>query len=208
MCMRPIHATQLYLLDVLYLHVYITDMPPLMPSIVFGYFHFVFIYFCCSIYIFTRPMQHNCIWICSICMFTSQTCPPPHHSHISSLLFGCLYISVVVFVSSHGQCNTIVSGYAQSACLHPRHAPPISSLRPFLFYISNFLWLVFSFHVLVFISNLLPFIPFLLLHYFSFGFLFPLYLGFALPHVISSILFPCLCFFISLYHTRYHTLKH
>ena len=95
--MRPIHATQLYLLDVLYLHVYITDMPPLMPSIVFGYFHFVFIYFCCSIYIFTRPMQHNCIWICSICMFTSQTCPPPtiptyHLSYLDVCIFLWLYL--------------------------------------------------------------------------------------------------------------------
>ena len=141
-------------------------------------------------------MQHNCIcWMCSICMFTSQTCPPSCYQLYLSIFILYLYISVVVFISSLGQCNTIVSGYAQSACLHPRHAPPISSLRPFLFYISNFLWLVFSFHVLVFISNLLPFIPFLLLHYFSFGFLFPLYLGFALPHVISSILFPFLCFF-------------
>ena len=137
-------------------------------------------------------MQHNCIWICSIRMFTSQTCPTPAHPHTISL-FGYLYISVVVFVSSHGQCNTIVSGYAQSACLHPRHAPPISPLRLFLFDICNFLWLIFLFHVLVFISDILPFILFLRLHYLSFG--FPLYLAFALPHIISSILFPFLCFF-------------
>ena len=73
---------------------------PLPPNAIncIWVFHFVFVYFWCSIHIFTWPMQHNCIWICSIRMFTSQTCPTPAHPHTISPIWvfvhfcGCICI--------------------------------------------------------------------------------------------------------------------
>ena len=135
-------------------------------------------------------MQHNCIcWMCSICMFTSQTCPPSCYQLYLSIFILYLYISVVVFISSLGQCNTIVSGYAPSACLHPRHARPPPTIPTYhLSYLDVciFLWLYLYLHMAnatqlyldmlnlhVYIQDMLPLFP-LFVHFF---FIFLIFYG-------------------------------
>ena len=74
-------------------------LPPHAPHPIPPTYHLFYLGVCIFLWLYLYlhiwPMQHNCIWICSICMFPSQTCPTPAHPHTISLFVyfcGCICI--------------------------------------------------------------------------------------------------------------------